>query len=421
MFARWGNIVYRLRYTVIGVMVAGLLALGVYGLGLADHLSQSGFDDPGSDSAKAAQLNDRVYGRDHTVDVIALYTAPAGKTVDDPTFKKEILDNLNSLPTEYPNQIDKINAAYWNFSGDIADRFADKDRQHAIASIAIKGDNDTEVARNYREVRDVFYIPGVNVQLSGLQPVFGTVNDTLENDVHRMELLAIPAVGVLLFFIFGGVIAAALPLIVGGLTVVGAWGIVRIITNFTEVNSFVSPVVSLIGLGLAIDYGLFIVSRFREELAEGHDTANAVRRAVMTAGRTVVFSATMIVASLGGLLLFPQGFLKSVAYGAIATVTLAALSAITVLPAILGILGPRVDALGLKFFRKTKTAEEVENSVWGRLTKWVMKHPLKVTIPIVVGLLLLIIPVNAIQFGGITEKYLPPDNSTRLALSLIHI
>ena len=139
--------------------------------------------------------------------------------------------------------------------------------------------------------------------------------------------------------------------------------------------------VSLIGLGLAIDYGLFIVSRFREELGDGRDTRDAVRRTVMTAGRTVVFSATMIVASLGGLLLFPQGFLKSVAYGAIATVLLAAFTSVTVLPAILCILGPRIDALGLKRFGQTKSTEEIENSIWGRLTRWVMRNPLKVDDP----------------------------------------
>ena len=157
------------------------------------------------------------------------------------------------------------------------------------------------------------------------------------------------------------------------------------------------------------------MSRFREEIAEGYPTGVAVRRTVMTAGRTVVFSATMIVACLGGLLLFPQGFLKSVAYGAIATVSLAALTAVTILPAILGILGKRIDAFGLKRFRKTKTADEIDASIWGRLTRWVMQNPLKVAIPIVVGLLLLVIPVKNIEFGGINEKYLPPNNPTRLA------
>ncbi|MBD0322190.1 MAG: MMPL family transporter, partial [Aldersonia sp.] len=416
MFTRWGAFVYRLRFTVIGVMVVGLLGLGAYGLGLEQHLSQSGWDDPGSESAKAAQLADATYGRDHTADVIALYTAPDGKTVDDPQFSAAIVDNLNSLPRDHPDQITGVNFSYWKTdTGQQVASLADKTRQHAFASIAIKGDNDTELTENFREVRDAFLIDGVDVQLAGLQPVAGTLNDTMAEDVRRMEILAIPAVGVLLFFIFGGIVAAALPLIVGGLTVVGAWGIVRFLTNFTEVNSFVSPVVSLIGLGLAIDYGLFIVSRFREELAEGYSTSDAVRRSVMTAGRTVVFSATMIVASIGGLLIFPQGFLKSVAYGAIATVTLAAVTAVTILPAILGILGRRVDALGFKWLRKTRTNEEIENGFWGRLTRWVMRHPLRVAIPIVVGLLLLVIPVKDITFGGINEKYLPPDNATRLA------
>lgn len=417
MFTRWGDLVYRLRYAVIGVIVAALLGLGGYGLGLGDHLSSSGWDDPGSESAQAARIADESFGRDHTSDVIVLYTAPEGTTINDPEFSRKIVDNLNSLPRDYPDQIATINGAYWpTETGAVQPSlFGSPDKKHAFASIAIVGDNDTEMVRNFRTVKDVFYIDGVDVQVAGLQAVAGTLNDTMADDQKRMEILAIPAVGVLLFFIFGGIVAAALPLIVGGLTVIGAWGIIRFLTNFTEVNSFVSGVVSMIGLGLAIDYGLFIVSRFREELAEGYDTPAAVRRSVMTAGRTVVFSATMIIASLGGMLLFPQGFLKSVAYGTIATVSLAALASITVLPAILGILGPRVDMLGLKRFRQTKSAEEVENSIWGRTTKWVMQHPLKIAIPICILLLLLIIPVKNLAFGGINERYLPPDNTTRLA------
>ena len=416
MFARWGDIVYRLRYTVIGVMVAGLLGFAAYGLDLGSHLSQSGWDDPTSESAQAARLADTTFGRDKQGDVIVLYTAPEGSTIDDPEFQSAITDNLNSLVADHPDQIEKINGTY--FPGTGAPNLAalgTTDKQHAIASIAIAGANDTELTNNFQAVEDVFYIDGVDVQVTGLQAVAGALQSTMAGDIQRMELLAIPAVAVLLFFIFGGVVAAALPLIIGGLTVVGANGIVKVFTNFTEVNSFVAPVVSLVGLGLAIDYGLFIVSRFREELGDGYSTPQAVRRTVMTAGRTVVFSATMIVASLGGLLLFPQGFLKSVAYGSIATVALAALTAITILPAMLAILGPRVDALGLKFMRKTKSSEEIENGMWGRLTRWVMRNPVKVTVPIVLGLVLLTLPVGNIKFGGINETYLPPDNVTREA------
>ncbi|MFC8044874.1 MMPL family transporter [Nocardia sp. NPDC057353] len=417
MFTRWGDLVFKLRFAVLGIVSAALLALGGYGLGLGDHLSSSGWDDPTSESAQAARISDEAFGRDHNSDVIVLYTAPDGTTIDDPAFRDKIVESLNRLPREHPEQIAKVNGAYWQTETGQASplTFGSKDRQHTFASIAIVGDDDTTMVRNYRDVKDEFGIDGINVQVAGLQPVAGTLNDTMAEDQKRMELLAIPAVGVLLFFVFGGLVAAALPLVVGGLTVIGAWGIVRFLTHFTEVNSFVSPVVSMIGLGLAIDYGLFIVSRFREERAEGYDTRAAVRRSVMTAGRTVVFSATMIIASLGGMLLFPQGFLKSVAYGAIATVSLAAVTALTVLPAMLAILGKRVDALGLKRFRATKTAEEVENSLWGRSTKWVMRHPLKIAIPITIILLLLIIPVKNLAFGGINERYLPPDNATRLA------
>ncbi|GAB2648646.1 MMPL family transporter [Nocardia goodfellowii] len=417
MFTRWGDLVYRLRYSVIGLVAAALLSLGFYGLGVADHLVSSGFDDPTSESTHAARLADASYGRDHNSDVLVLYAAPAGKTIDDPEFKQKVLTSLNSLPKDYPGQIAKINGAYWQTETGPAQPslFGSKDKKYTFASIAIVGDNDTDMVRNYRVVKDKFGIAGIDTEVAGLQAVAGTLNDTIAHDSKRMEVIAFPAVALLLFFIFGGIVAAALPLIIGGLTILGANGIIMFLTKFTEVNNFVGNIVSMIGLGLAIDYGLFIVSRFREELAEGYDTKAAVRRTVMTAGRTVVFSATMIVASLAGLLLFPQGFLKSIAYGSIATVTLAALTSITILPAMLAVLGKRVDWLGLKFMRKTKTAEEVENGFWGRQTRWVMQHPLKIAVPITIILLLLIIPVKNLAFGGINERYLPPDNTTRLA------
>ncbi|GAB2541076.1 hypothetical protein GCM10027167_52570 [Nocardia heshunensis] len=408
--------IYRFRYAVIAIVVGGLLTLGAYGLGLGDHLSTGGLDDPTSQSARAAQLKDATYGRDHISDVLVLYTAPDGGSIDDPVFSRRIVDNLNSLPRNHPDQIAKINLAYWKTdTGEFAPALGTSDKRHAFASVAIKGDDDTVTMRNFREVRSAFDIDGVTVQVAGLQPIAGTLFDTMAQDQRRMEMLALPAVAVLLFVIFGGLVAASLPLIVGGLTIVGATGIVMVITHFTEVNSFVSAVVSMIGFGLAIDYGLFIVSRFREELAEGYETRTAVRRTVRTAGRTVASSATMIIAASSGMLLFPQGFLKSVAYGTMAAVLLAAATAVTLLPALLSVLGPRVDSLGWKRLRKTRTAEEVERGFWGRLTEWVMRNPVKVMLPLTILLLLLIIPVKNLAFGGLNETYLPPADPTRVA------
>ncbi len=373
------------------------------------------FDDS-SESAEAGRLADAAFGRNHDVDVVVMFTAPDGQTVDDTDFTERAVSYLNSLPRDHPEQIAGIKGSYWpTETGAVSAALVTKDRTRALAAIALRGENDTELIQNYLAVKDDFDIRGLNIQVGGLQPVAGTLSDTVAVDLHRMEIMAIPLVGLLLFFIFGGVVAAALPLIIGLLTIFGAFGVVRFVTNFTEVNSFVSPVVSMIGLGLAIDYGLFIVSRFREELAAGYDTRTAVRRTVMTAGRTVVFSATMIVASLGGLLLFPQGFLKSIAYGAIATVTIAAITALTVLPAMLAILGPRVDLLGLERFRRTKSATSLNDGFWGRSTGWVMRHPRKVAVPLLLALVLLILPMRNLVFGGFSEKYLPPDNPTRVA------
>ncbi|MBL1074216.1 MMPL family transporter [Nocardia sp. 2] len=417
MFAWWGNLVCRLRFAVIGVVVAAMLALGGYGLGLNSHVSSSGMFDPNSESMEVGEIAGVAFGRGHEVDVVVLYTAPEGKTVDDPAFSAAVVDSLKSVRDDHPNAIRGINISYWPLEDgqQPVKLAATEDKKRAVATIALRGEGDGDMQRSYTEVKDAFAIPGVDVKVGGMQPVAGALNDTVADDLHRMELLAVPVVGILLFFIFGGVVAAALPLLIGLLTIFGAFGIVRFVTNFTEVNSFVSPVVSMIGLGLAIDYGLFIVSRFREELAAGYDTRTAVRRSVMTAGRTVVFSATMIAVSLGGLLLFPQGFLKSIAYGGIATVTMAALTSITVLPAVLAILGPRVDLLGLRRFRRTKTPEQLDNGFLGRTVRFVMRNPVRVAVPVVLGLLLLILPIRNLVFGAYSEKYLPPDNPTRVA------
>ncbi|WP_083863440.1 MMPL family transporter [Nocardia exalbida] len=416
-FTHWTDTLVRRRFTVVGVMVAGLLALGVYGLGLGDHLSVSGWDDPTSESARAARLKDEAFGHDHIADVLLLFHAPAGKTIDDPAFAATVVGHLNSLPQRFPEQITKINASYWptDTGLDLPDVFGSPDRDYAFASVAIRGGNDTLVMRHYRTVADEFPIPGIDMEVAGGQPVAAALNDTMAHDQRRMELFAVPAVAVLLFFLFGGVVAAALPLVVGGLTVLGAWGIIRALTTVTEVNSFVSPVVSMIGLGLAIDYGLFIVSRFREELADGREVPEAVQRTVATAGRTVVFSAIIVVVAAGAILLFPQGFLRSFAFGAMVTVTLAALISITVLPAMLAVLGTRVDRLGFNRFHARRASDRERDNPWGRIAGWVMRRPLAVAVPLVAVLVVLIAPVRDVAFGGISERFLPPQHPARAA------
>ncbi|ROZ99105.1 MMPL family transporter [Gordonia sp. OPL2] len=435
MFGAIGTFVYRMRFAVIAVLIAMMAGLGLYGLDLGKYLSQSGWFDPTSESVKGSQVADTSLGRDHRSDVILLITPPQGTTVDDPEFGAKVENFVDDLISQHgdivnredPGVIDPFylrdqTATSKAAQETIRSRTFTDDNQHAFISIGVKGDDDTTILKNYQtiepffdDIPDRFNLEGTSFEMAGLQPVAGSMADGMDKDIHRAEVIALPLVAIMLFFIFGGVVAACLPVLIGGLTIAGSLGIMKVLAQVTELNIFAQSVVTLIGLGIAIDYGLFIVSRFREELAEGYSTKAAVRRTVMTSGQTVVFSATIIVAALACLLIMPQGFLKSVAYGAIASVSLAAILSITVLPAILSILGPRIDALGLPFLRRTKTKEEIENGFWGRLAGWVMQHPVATAVPTVLILLVLTIPFGGIKFGGISEAYLPPDNPNRVA------
>jgi trehalose monomycolate/heme transporter len=441
VFAWWGRTVYRYRYVVIAVMVALCLGAGIFGISLGKHVTQSGFFDDSSQSVKASVLGDDTYGRDRTSHIVATFTAPPGKTVDDPAWSKRIKDQLNKFKADHPDQV-----LGWvgylaapNSTDPVVKGMATEDKKHTFVSIPLKGDSDDAILNNYKAIApDLQKLEGGQVQIAGLEPVANGLTGTIETDQRRMELLAVPLVAVVLFLVFGGVIAACLPVMVGGLAIAGALGIMRLVAMFSPVNFFAQPVVTMIGLGIAVDYGLFVVSRFREEIAEGYDSEVAVRRTMMTAGRTVTFSAVLIAVSGASMLVFPQGFLKSLTYAVIAAVMLSAILSITILPAVLGILGHRVDALGVRdllrvpflanwkvsraylnwlanLLQKTKTREVVEQEFWGKLVNRVMKRPLVFAIPIVVGMILLIIPLGNLKLGAFSEKYLPPDNPVRVA------
>jgi RND superfamily putative drug exporter len=437
---------------VIAVMVGLCLIGGFFGMSLGNHVTQSGFYDDGSQSVEASVLGDDVYGRDRRGHIVAIFNAPEGKTVDDPAWSNKIADELNKFKADHPDQVlDWAGYLRASTSPDPSAQqaaqenaavrgTATKDKTRTFVNISLKGDDDDTILNNYKAVESAMHqLDGGKVELAGLQPLASELIGTLAEDQTRAEVLALPLVAVVLFFVFGGVVAASLPVMVGGLSIAGALGIMRLVAETTgPVHYFAQPVVTLLGLGIAIDYGLFVASRFREEIAEGYDTETAVRRTMMTAGRTVTFSAVLIVASLAGLLLFPQGFLKSLTYAGIASVMLSAILSITVLPACLAVLGKNVDAFGVRtllrvpFLRnwkpmnwwlnfladktqKTKTREEVENGFWGKLVNRVMKRPILFAAPILIIMILLIVPLGQLALGGISEKYLPPGNPVRQA------
>lgn len=410
MFQRWGRFACRHRVAIPVLLIAAIAALYLLaGTKLPDRLDQEGWDDPGSDSTAAARLEEEVFGRDDSGDVIVLVDAPEGGTVDDPALGAAVTAHLERVRAAHPEAVAHITSY---FEGRAAP-LATADKTTAFAAIGLAGTGN-EVLWNYREIEDDLLDSGdLDLEIAGATPIAGALDEGMAGDISRAELIGLPIVAVLLLIVFGGVVAAAMPLSVGVLSIAGSLGILSLLAGVTQVNAFAQSVVTLLGLGLAIDYGLFMVSRFREELAEGVPVPEAVANTTATAGKTVVFSAAMVAVALSGLLLFPQAFLKSVAYGAISAVGLAALLSLGLLPALFALLGTRIDALSVR--RAGRSREQAMASFWGRVPQWAMRRPKLNTILISLVLLGLSLPLFGIRFGGINETYLPPANETRVA------
>ncbi|HEY4457968.1 MAG TPA: MMPL family transporter [Pseudonocardiaceae bacterium] len=391
---------------VVAIVLGATLISGIWGAGVFGKLSQGGYDDPGSQSAQVANLVSGQLGHP-AGDVVVVYTAQGGRTVDDPAITSAALAVLHALPRDAV----RSEVSYWDTH---APQLATGDRSRAIASITLDASGANAQADAYARIEHSLDIPGLTSQIGGTVPTNVAINNESSSDLELAEAVSLPITLILLLLIFGSVVAAALPVLVGGLAIAGSLGVLRLISLAVDVNSFAVNVVSLLGLGLAIDYGLFTVGRFREELAAGRSTADAVRATVATSGRTVAFSATLLVIALAGLLIFPLGFLRSLAYGGMSAVAIAALISVTLLPAVLGLLGHRVDKLSLPWPRRSPTATAASSSqLLRKIADAVLRRPVRFAVPIVAILLALAAPFLSVRFGAADEKQLPPGSPTR--------
>ncbi|HEX4225114.1 MAG TPA: MMPL family transporter [Pseudonocardiaceae bacterium] len=391
---------------VVAVVLGATVTSGIWGAGVFGKLSQGGYDDPASQSAQVANLVTGQLGHP-AGDVVVVYTAQADRKVDDPAITSAALAVLHALPRDAV----RGEVSYWDTH---APRLAAANGTRAIATITLNASNATQQADAYARIKHSLDIPGLTSQVGGAVPTNVAISDESSSDLELAEAVSLPITLILLLLIFGSVVAAALPVMVGGLAIVGSLGVVRLISMAVDVNSFAVNVVSLLGLGLAIDYGLFTVGRFREELAAGRSSAEAVRATMATSGRTVAFSATLLVIALAGLLIFPLGFLRSMAYGGMSAVAIAALISVTLLPAVLGLLGHRVDKLALPWPRRSPTAVAAGSSpVLRRIADAVLRKPIRFAVPIVAILLALAAPFLSVRFGATDEKQLPPGSPTR--------
>src|SRR4051794_24899588 len=406
LLTRTGRFAVRRRRAVLLLALTFAIVAGAVGGGVFARLGNAGFQDPGAPSSQALSLLADRFGTGEP-DIVLVVTAKSG-SVDDAAVAAAGAELTRRLQAQ-PDVVDV--GSYWSLGRPAALRSSDGDRALVVARTNGGEDRRGEIGQT---VIDDFQSGGgtvVTVGVGGLAAAYAQFNSTIKHDLARAESFAIPITLVLLVLVFGSLVAASLPLLVGGLSIVGALLSLYVITLVTDVSIFAINLVTAMGLGLGIDYALFVVSRFREELARGATPDDAVIRTVRTAGRTVVFSGLTVALALSAMLVFPLYFLRSFAYAGIAVVAVAMLGAVVVLPATLSVLGRRVDSVMIL----RRSATPTDEGVWARIARVVMRHPWPIMVGSVVVLLALAAPFLGAAWGQADDRSLPASATVRQA------
>ncbi|MFC7244021.1 MMPL family transporter [Catellatospora aurea] len=394
-----------MRWLVLGIAAAVLVIGASWGGGVFGDLISGGFDDPGSASSRAhREITDRLGRQD--VDILALYSSD-GLTYDQPAFSGAV----TAVATELSGRPEIASVVGAHTPG-VPGRFTSTDGHATYLAIQLRDGDENSKLDDLAALRDDLAADGLHTEVGGLISFLDDANTRINDDITKAELISLPILLVLLVFIFRGLVAAATPLFVGVLAVLGAFIAVRLLAQVTDVSVFAVNIITMLGLGMAIDYALFVVSRFREELAAGRSPADAVAHTLATAGRTVLVSGLTVALALASLLIFPMDFLKSMAWGGMAAVLVAMLAALTALPALLAVLGPKINALRVplpKWFQARPAGE----GGWARIARSVMSRPVLYALGVAAVLVLTATPFLRAQFGGFDERVLPAGTESR--------
>lgn len=399
---------------IIATAVLVMVACAIFGIPVAKNLSAGGFQDPTSESAKATQLLVDKFGQGDMELILSVHSDDGAQSPAARAVGEELVAELRAAPSV----VDVT--SLWNAPPTAAPALVSEDGKTGLIVAGITG-GESGAQKHAKELTErlVHDRDGVTVRAGGEAMIYVQINGQSEKDLLKMEAIAIPLCFLALVWVFGGLLAAALPLAIGGLAILGSMAVLRAVTYVTDVSIFALNLSVAMGLALAIDYTLLIISRYRDEIADGADREAALVRTMATAGRTVLFSALTVALSMVAMVLFPMYFLKSFAYAGIAVVTFAAVAAIVVAPAAIVLLGERLDAfdvrgLGRRLFGRPEPARKpVEQTFWYRCTKVVMRRSIPIALVIVTLLLVLGAPFLNARWGFPDERVLPQSASAR--------
>ena len=400
MFERLGAAVYRRRRLVFASALIGIVFFAVFGFRVLPKLDSGGFNDPGSDSAAVEAILQTEFDSPDADLVVALKgVVPA----DDPIFAtmgKSLTTNIAAI-----GGVKRV-TSYWLTP---SPSLTSSDGNGAVLLVTYEPTSTvaaSDITDEVKQIVGAVDLGATQVYLGGSSVVSQAITGQISSDLAKSEAIAIPLTTILLLIVFGSLVAAGMPLMVGLASIFGSFFVLYLLTYQTDVSIFALNLVTGLGLGLGIDYSLLVVSRFREELASGKEVSAAVAGTVASAGRTVVFSGLTVALTLAAMLFFPQFFLRSFAYGGISVVVFAVIGAVIVLPAVLGLLGPRINSLRIR----RSVDRPNRGARWATLATAIMRRPWPVAIGSIAVLMLLAWPALGAKFGQIDERALPRDN-----------
>jgi RND superfamily putative drug exporter len=412
MLTRLANLGIRAPRRILAA--AGLLFVlaALYGVSAASHLSSGGFQDPKSPSSKVDNVLQKQFHAGQA-NLVLEVTSKTG--VDTTAARSAGLDAVQAIrSSQYTEQV----TSYWSVPATQSKDLVSTDGKSALVVASISG-SDAVAPKRVADISKPLAGThnGVTVKVGGFGNAFDEVNDQTKKDLAIAEAIAIPLTVIALIWVFGSLLASLLPLVVGLSSIIGTMAILRGLAQLTDVSTYSLNMTTAMGLALAIDYSLFIVSRYREEIRGGAEPDAAVRRTMQTAGRTVLFSALTVGLALAALIVFPQYFLRSFAYAGIAVVGLATIAALTLMPAMLTLMGRRIDSLDLRVFvrrvlrRPPPAVKTVEQTFWYRVATGVMRRALPVGLIVTALLVGLGLPFLHAQFAYPDDRVLPHSAS----------
>jgi RND superfamily putative drug exporter len=407
-----GRFAARHPWPILAAALLFVIAAWVLGAGASARLSSGGFIDPNAQSTRAGAILGRGF-RAEDPSLVVLATVRHG-TINSPAARRagheltEIIVNEHGLGNVQSYWA--IHHSYWSVRHHHNPVLHSRDNRQAIILAYATGNAARQTATAQRIASQRLSNSVLQVRVGGAAVVGVQASDQIKHDLVRSESVALLLTLLLLVLAFRGLIAAALPLVIGAVAIVGTLLVLRGLTSVTSVSVYALNLTTALGLGLGIDYSLLLVSRFREELAAGLSTEDAVVATVRTAGRTVLFSAVTVAVSLLALLVFPEYFLSSFGYAGIAVVVLAAAAALLVIPALLGLLGHRVNRFSVPLRRRPAAPEA---GWWHRFAALVMRYPLRITVAVSVVLVAFVLPFAHVRLGQADDRVLPASASGR--------